>query len=85
MFDHEDQKQRLEAILKILDELRVQTQDGLTDSPAMEALIQEIDSLNGSGSWREKFPFVDDPGKRDQALKVLQALVEKERESPTLH
>ncbi|MBF0110406.1 MAG: hypothetical protein HQL76_14660 [Magnetococcales bacterium] len=85
MYDQEDQKRRLEAILRILDELRVQTQDGLPGSPAMEALIREIDNLNGSREWHERFSFVDDVGKRERALKVLQALVEKERESPTLH
>ncbi|MBF0147035.1 MAG: hypothetical protein HQL84_13115 [Magnetococcales bacterium] len=85
MSDQEEQQQRLKTILRILDELRVQTKDGLPDSPAMDALIREIDNLNGSRVWHERFSFVDDAGKKEQALKVLQALVEKERESPTLH
>lgn len=85
MSDQEEQQERLEAILRILDELKVQTQDGLTESPAMDALVNEIEHLNGSNGWRANFPFVDEVGKREQALKVLMAFVEKERESPTLH
>lgn len=85
MADEQDHRQRLQIILQILDELRTQTQEGLVDSPAMEALVREIDNLNGSQQWRERFPFVDEPGKHEQAMMVLQALVEKERESPTLH
>ncbi|MBF0132815.1 MAG: hypothetical protein HQL75_09550 [Magnetococcales bacterium] len=85
MSDQEEQTQRLETILRILDDLRVQTREGLDNSPAMEALVREIDHLNGSRTWRESFPFVDELSRRERALKVLQALVEKNRESPTLH
>ncbi|MBF0415470.1 MAG: hypothetical protein HQL77_05425 [Magnetococcales bacterium] len=85
MSDHEEQQERLEAILKILDKLKVQTRDGLTESPAMDELVREIEHLNGSDGWRTNFSFVDEAGKREQALKVLMAFVEKERESPTLH
>ncbi|HAT50702.1 MAG: hypothetical protein HQL07_02710 [Nitrospirae bacterium] len=85
MSDQKEQTQRLETILRILDDLRVQTREGLSNSPAMEALVREIDNLNGSRAWRENFTFVDELSKRERALKVLQALVEKDRESPTLH